>query len=185
MRLCWSSAEFLSWAAAAFTSLPGSAALATWTPRIGRAIGISVAVFVLLSFGWLLLAGIVILPALHWWINMRSGVPAVNLVWITLGLLAFSPLAAPIMTTQALDSPYADRWQFWAIMSFWCVLAWAAAGAMYWVALKSFDHHLGRMRETSQEYGAAESTLLSAGRQHAMPENEEKCGRWDRGKSTV
>ena len=58
-------AELLSWGAA-FTSL--GLLLATWTPRIDRAIGISVAVFLLLSFGWMFLAGIVILPALRVWL---------------------------------------------------------------------------------------------------------------------
>ena len=64
--------------------------------------------------------------------------------------MAFSPMAAPIATIQALDIAYAGRWQFWAIMSFWCLLAWTSAGAMYWAALRSFDRRLGRMRETSQ-----------------------------------
>jgi len=63
--------------------------------------------------------------------------------------MAFSPVVAPIATIQALDSPFAGRWVFWAIMSLWCLLAWASAEAMYWVALQSFDGRLGRMRETS------------------------------------
>ena len=46
--------------------------------------------------------------------------------------MALSPVAAPIMTIQALDSADAGRWQFWVIMSCWCLLAWAFAGAMYW-----------------------------------------------------
>ncbi len=61
-------AELLSWGAA-FTSL--GLLLATWTPRIGRAIGISVAVFLLLSFGWMFLAGFVIMPALQRWLFAR------------------------------------------------------------------------------------------------------------------
>ena len=64
-------AEWLSWGAA-FTSL--GLLLATWTPRIGRAIGISVAVFLLLSFGWMFLAGIVILPALRSWLYARYNI---------------------------------------------------------------------------------------------------------------
>ncbi len=64
--------------------------------------------------------------------------------------MGFSPMAAPITTMQALDSAYLRRWQFWVIMSGWCLLAWAFAGALYWVALRSFDGRLGRMRETSQ-----------------------------------
>jgi ABC-type transport system involved in multi-copper enzyme maturation permease subunit len=62
-------AELLSWGAA-FTSL--GLLLATWTPRIGRAIGISVAVFLVLSFGWMFLAGAVILPALSTWAYGRT-----------------------------------------------------------------------------------------------------------------
>ena len=74
--------------------------------------------------------------------------------------MAFSPMAAPIATIQALDIAYAGRWQFWAIMSCWCLLAWAFAGAMYWAALRSFDRRLGRMRETSQEAAAAKPPRL-------------------------
>jgi ABC-type transport system involved in multi-copper enzyme maturation permease subunit len=146
-------AELLSWGAA-FTSL--GLLLATWTPRIGRAVGTSVAVFVLLSFGWLFLVDLVILHAMREWLVARYNISGDDLIWINQGLAAFSPMVAPIATVQVLDSPYAGRWQFWTIMSCWCLLAWASAGAMYWAALRSFDHQLGRMRETSQEAEAAE-----------------------------
>ena len=36
-------------------------------------------------------------------------------------------------------------------MSFWCLLASASAGAMYWAALRLFDLQLGRMSETSKK----------------------------------
>jgi hypothetical protein len=141
-------AEMLSWGAT-FTSL--GLLLATWTPRVGRAIGISLAVFLLLSFGWLFLAVFAILPALTIWLNERFNMDAIDLIWIEQGIVAFSPMAAPITIIQTLDSVGAGRWQFWVIMSVWCLLAWAAAGAMYLLALRSFDRRLGRMRETSQE----------------------------------
>jgi hypothetical protein len=150
-------AELLSWGAA-FTSL--GLLLATWTPRIGRAIGISVAAFLLLSFGWIFLAAIVILPALHGGPYGRYNVDSTYLIWIDQGLIAFSPVASPIATIQALDTPFAGRWVFWAIMSFWCLLVWASAGAMYWVALQSFDGRLGRMRENSPGVGAIEPPRL-------------------------
>jgi hypothetical protein len=152
-------AELLSWGAA-FTSL--GLLLATWTPRIGRAIGISLAVFLLLSFGWLFLVGFVIMPALHNWLSSRYGIESNDLIWIDQGLMAFSPVAAPIMTIQTLESDDALRWQFWVIMSCWCLLAWAIAGALYWVALRSFDRRLGRMRETSQEAGAIPGSPTAA-----------------------
>jgi ABC-type transport system involved in multi-copper enzyme maturation permease subunit len=150
-------AELLSWGAA-FTSL--GLLLATWTPRIGRAIGISLAVFLLLSFGWMFLVGLVILPALHSWLDANFTNNYADLIWIDHGLAAFSPLAAPLATVQALEVPYGGRWQFWAIMSCWCLFAWASALAMYWAALRSFDHQLGRMRETSQEAAAAQPPRL-------------------------
>jgi hypothetical protein len=142
----------LSWGAA-FTSL--GLLLATWTPRIGRAIGISVAAFLLVSFGWMVLVGIVILPAVRSWLYARYNFEAVDAIWIEQGLMAFSPLFAPIAIIQSLEVASAGRWQFWAIMSCWCLLAWASAGAMYWAALRLFDGRLGRMRETSQEVAAA------------------------------
>ena len=90
----------------------------------------------------------------------RYNIHGVDLIWIDQGLVALSPVAAPITTIEALDIAYAGRWQFWAIMSFWCLLAWTFAGAMYWIALRSFDDRLGRMPETSQEAADAELTLL-------------------------
>jgi ABC-type transport system involved in multi-copper enzyme maturation permease subunit len=151
-------AELLSWGAA-FTSL--GLLLATWTPRIGRAIGISVAVFLLLSFGWLFLVGIVIVPALRSWLNARYNMGGMEMFWIDHGLMAFSPMAAPITTIQALHMTYVGRWQFWVIVSFWCLLAITSAWAMYWVVLRSFDGRLGRMPETSPEAAAAESPRLA------------------------
>jgi ABC-type transport system involved in multi-copper enzyme maturation permease subunit len=148
-------AELLSWGAA-FTSL--GLLLATWTPQVGRAIGISLGVFLLLSIGWMFLAGAVILPALRAWLYPRyiGG----DLIWIDIGLMAFSPMFAPIATIQALDVAFAGRWQFWAIMAFWCLLAWAFAGLMYWRVLTIFDRRLGRMRETSLGVAATEPPRL-------------------------
>ena len=151
-------AELLSWGAA-FTSL--GLLLATWTPRIGRAVGISLAVFLLLSIGWLFLFGAVILPALRVWLYARYKIEGVDLIWMDSGLMAFSPMAAPIVTIQALDIAYAGRWQFWSIMAVWCLLAWAFAGAMFWAALRSFDRCLGRMRETSQGDGGRRASRLA------------------------
>ena len=162
-------AELLAWGAA-FTSL--GLLLATWTPRIGRAIGISLAVFLLLSFGWMFLAALVIMPALHTWLYARYNMQGITMLQIDQGLIALSPVAAPITTIQALDNGGAGRWQFWLIMSCWCLLACGLAGAMYWIALRSFDRQLGRMPETSQSDEATEPPGLVA--VAAGCENEER-----------
>ncbi len=140
-------AELLSWGAV-FTSL--GLLLATWTPRMGRAIGISLATFLLLSFGWIFLAGLVILPALRTWLYTHYNMEGISMLWIDQGLIALSPVAGVIATIQMLDSADARRWQFWIIMSCWCLLACGLAAVLYWVALRSFDRQLGRMPETSQ-----------------------------------
>ncbi len=150
-------AELLSWGAA-FTSL--GLLLATWTPRIGRAIGISLAVFLLLSIGWMFLAR-GRHPADSAALDLvRFNLDGVSLIWIDQGLMALSPIAAPIATIQVLDIAYAGRWQFWVMASCWCLLACSAAGAMYVAVLGSFDHHLGRMSETSREPAPAEPLQL-------------------------
>jgi hypothetical protein len=112
-------AELLSWGAA-FTSL--GLLLATWSPRIGRAVGISVAVFLLLSFGWLCLIWMVVEPALRPWLYTGDTIGGLNVFWLIRGLIVFSPVAAPISIIEALDIARAPRWLFWAIASCWCLL---------------------------------------------------------------
>ncbi len=118
-------AQLLSWGAA-FTSL--GLFLATWTPRVGRAIGTSLACFLLLAFGWIFLAAFVILPALEAWFSIRYNIQANDLVWFEAGLLSLSPIAAVITTMQTLEGTGAHRWQFWVMICFWCLLAWAWPG---------------------------------------------------------
>ncbi len=71
-------------------------------------------------------------------------------------------MAAPLLTLSVLERAWANRWQFWVIELFWCLLAWAFAGVMYWRVLRTFDRRLGRMRETSQGDPAAVSPRLVA-----------------------
>jgi ABC-type transport system involved in multi-copper enzyme maturation permease subunit len=148
--------ELLSYGAA-ITSL--GLFLATWTPRPGRAVGINVAALVLLSAGWLFLFGEFIQPTLRTWLYLRYNIVGVEYIWIDHGLIALSPMAAPIVTLTALQNPWAHRWLFWLITFGWCLLAWAFAGVMYWRVLKTFDRRLGRMRETSQGAAAAEAAF--------------------------
>ena len=63
-----------------------------------------------------------------------------------------------LMTTPVIDLldrlgqvEYAgnNRWKFWLVGATWCVVAAGFAAAMFWGVLKSFDHCLGRMPESS------------------------------------
>jgi hypothetical protein len=150
-------AELLSWGAA-ITSL--GLYLATWTPRPGRAIGVSVAIPLLLSFGWMFLFAEFIQPTLSTWLYARYNLSGVDLIWLYQALFALSPMAAPIVTITALNNDYAHRWQFWLLLSLWCLLAWAFAGLIYWRVLRTFDRRLGRMHGTGQDAAAARADLL-------------------------
>ena len=145
-------AELLSYGAA-ITSL--GLLLATWIPRPGRAIGISVAVFVLIAVGW---------PYAFAW---SSGVRSWHGSWtpanLQVGDVNWLARAGGLQSTprtghhagRAHGHARAGRvWKFNLVAMAWCLLAWAFAVAMFWMALRSFDRCLGRMRETSQGDGA-------------------------------
>ncbi len=72
--------------------------------------------------------------------------------WLSTGMMVISPFLAPMFTLDWLVEYHpGDRWKFWLFATAWCLLAWAFATAMFWAALKSFDHCLGRMPETKSQ----------------------------------
>ena len=61
----------------------------------------------MLSFGWMFLAMLVIMPILQRWIFVRYNLSGIETIWISQGLMGFSPMVAPISSIQAvLDIPY-------------------------------------------------------------------------------
>jgi ABC-type transport system involved in multi-copper enzyme maturation permease subunit len=145
-------AELLSYGAA-ITSL--GLLLATWFSRPGRAIGISVAVFVLIAVGWPYAFDMVIWRPLLAWLMTSWNLQVVDVNWLARGVTVISPLLGPAITLDALISNWAGSvWKFNLVAMACCLLACASAVAMFWMALRSFDRCLGRMRETSQGDGA-------------------------------
>jgi ABC-type Na+ efflux pump permease subunit len=125
--------------------------LATWIARPGRAIAINVAAFVLVAIGWPFAFEMFIWRPLQTWLVTNWNVTGADFNWIPQGMVMISPLLGPGMTLDVLGEPYMshNRWKIDLIALAWCLLAWALAGALYWVVLKSFDSRLGRVRETS------------------------------------
>ena len=129
---------------AAITSM--GLALATWAPRLGRAIAINVVLFVLIAIGWLFFVTEVIWQPLARWLTLRG---ITDTRWLQDGLLVISPFWAPIGTLNwLLENRGSPAWKFWLLAIAWCALAWAFAAALFWATLRSFDRCLGRMPET-------------------------------------
>jgi ABC-type transport system involved in multi-copper enzyme maturation permease subunit len=138
--------EMLSYGAV-ITSL--GLVLAIRIPRLGRAIAMSVATFVLVSFGWIML-GRVLLEPLQNWLETSWGMESMQSRWVDSGLAIGSPLAAPIATIEPLmrRGPLRHaRWRIWICADVWCLLAWGLALALFYDALQTFDRYLGRMPE--------------------------------------
>jgi len=143
--LCLVVGEMLTYGAA-ITSM--GLALATWVPRLGRAIAIDVGIFVLITIGWPHLFESVIWQPLRDWLATSWELTGGETRWFNSGMMAISPFAAPIVTLDCfLQYPSSTRWNFALVVMAWCALATTFAAAMFWAAKKTFDRCLGRMPE--------------------------------------
>jgi ABC-type Na+ efflux pump permease subunit len=139
--------ELLSYGAA-ITSM--GLALATWVPRLGRAVAINVVLFVLITVGWPLFFESFLWRPLQAGLATNESLIGADTRWILGGMMVISPFLAPMMTLEWLvEHASGDRWKFWLIALAWCLLACAFAAAMFWATLRTFDRCLGRMPETS------------------------------------
>ncbi len=112
---------------AAVTSL--GLALATWVPRVDRALILSAATLVLITVGWIPLVLILV--------GDRA---------LGIGLATASPLFAVVQITSDLVTATPDDWLLharWAL--FWIVAFSLVAVALLLATLASFDRCLGRM----------------------------------------
>ena len=131
--------------------------LAIWIARPGRAIAVSVAIFVLIAVGWLPFFQFFVWRPLQKWLELKYNLAGMDIQRIPRGTIVVSPLWGPAITLGGLGEPWGrPLWKFNLLALSWCLLAWAFAGAMFWAAPRSFDRRLGRMRETSQGDGGRE-----------------------------
>jgi ABC-type transport system involved in multi-copper enzyme maturation permease subunit len=141
--------EMLSYGAA-ITSL--GLALATWIPRLGRAVAANVLAFVAVGIGWPILFEAVFWRWITNWFWTRWGIQELFMYWFSSGMVVASPFAAAQVTLTTLIYHYgSSRVPFWCCAFTWTVLAATFAGLTYWATLKTFDRYLGRMLETSVE----------------------------------
>jgi hypothetical protein len=112
---------FVLAAGAAITSL--GLAMATWCPRLGRAVGLTVSLYLLLTIGWLFL----IMAAYRW--DHR-------------GLMMGSPWFWSGMVTAVVGGASDD---VWAAAYCWTVAHVLTALVLLAATLKTFDRCLGRV----------------------------------------
>lgn len=120
-------------------------ALATWTPRQGRAIGMSVAAFLAFGVGWLILVPAIVYEMPY----LRSNQWLLQNRWFSQCLFALSPLAGAIIS---LDTPGMLPWlphrsYYWIGMGVVLAIKVSAAGLLFWATVRLFDRYLGRVSE--------------------------------------
>ena len=133
--------------------------IATWVPRLGRAVAISVAAYFLIGIGWVILVQFLFQEFRR---NISSeGVNQVR--WIETCLMALSPIFGPMMSITVLEQYWdVSRAPIWN--SVWIViLAKAAfAGTLLWLTINSFDRCMGRVSEWPHPPGKQRSTTPAA-----------------------
>jgi ABC-type transport system involved in multi-copper enzyme maturation permease subunit len=121
---------------AAITSL--GLALATWVSRLGRAVALCVAAYVVFSIGWLILISLLAIP--------RG--PQHGLLMLVMG----SPLVGTAFATMAASSEASfgrdEVVEFWAGTFVWILTHGGVAAALFAATVVSFDRCLGRISET-------------------------------------
>jgi ABC-type transport system involved in multi-copper enzyme maturation permease subunit len=119
---------------AAITSL--GLALATWLPRLGRAVGATVAAYVVFTVGWIILVATVFRNANSFSTGLAVGSPFFGLAFGTMGI------------EERQFMPRELKESLWLWVAFWTLAHSAAAAALFVATLRTFDRCLGRAPET-------------------------------------
>lgn len=111
--------------------------VATWTPRLGRAIGATVAGYILVAIGWMFV--VVFLSR-----GAGSGPGRF--------LIGFSPLYNAGALTEGLTRTSIISWHFetLVIATFWALAYFGLAGGLFLITLRVFDSRLGRITGASE-----------------------------------
>ncbi|SIO62568.1 ABC-2 family transporter protein [Singulisphaera sp. GP187] len=117
---------------AAVTSL--GVTLATWCTRLGRAVGLAVAIYVIVTVGWMFLV-----------MAMMSPHP------YGFACIAGSPFFGPIVITSQLESASVD-WGDVGGVVLWISTYVLASVALLAATLATFDHCLGRIKSRPSEW---------------------------------
>jgi ABC-type Na+ efflux pump permease subunit len=128
-------ADFLA-SCAAIVSL--GVALATWVPRLGRAVALNVAAYVLAGIGWILLMEL-----------LFSRFFSMVHRWLLSTLISLSPIAGPINVIEQLEGyHWESRTPTWLAIAAVVLIKAAVAGMLLRLTIRTFDRCLGRVPES-------------------------------------
>ena len=115
--------------------------LATWVPRLGRAVAFSVIAFFLLAICWPMVVEMVFPlfgPRTSDWFERTRA--------LRVSLTSLSPLAGPMNLMDELQQlDFRRRGRMWLGMGTAVLIKAAIAGLLFWLSLISFNRCLGRM----------------------------------------
>ena len=137
--------------------------LATWVPRLGRAVAFSVIAFFLLGFCWPMVVEMVFpmfgTRTADWYERTRV---------LRMGLTSLSPIGGPMNLIEELEQFESHgRGRMWLCMGTVVLIKAAIAGFLFWLSLMSFNRCLGRMPEAgarprSRKVAVREDLVASA-----------------------
>jgi ABC-type transport system involved in multi-copper enzyme maturation permease subunit len=128
-------------------------ALATWVPRLGRAVALSVIAFFLIGLGWPLMTDLLSSPLIVGPQYERNQV-------LHEFLTSLSPLVGPMGPLRMIQGyEFKPRWPSWLAIGMASLIKASFAGLLFWLTVKSFNHCLGRMADSRPRARPRESAV--------------------------
>jgi ABC-type transport system involved in multi-copper enzyme maturation permease subunit len=126
-------------------------AIATWVPRLGRAVVLSVLVFFLTGIGWLLLFALLF--------RAMQSLPGDTYLWLQTWATSLSPISGPATPIFVLERHLQQsRVPIWIGVGVVILAKTAVTGSLLWLTIKTFDRCMGRISESRVPRGIGEPT---------------------------
>ena len=128
-------------------------ALATWVPRLGRAVALSVIAFFLIGLAWPLMIDLLFSPLFMGPKYERNRV-------LNEFLGSLSPLVGPMGPMRLMQGYESKpRWPSWLAIGMASLIKAGFAGLLFWLTVKSFNRCLGRMADSRARARPRESAV--------------------------
>ena len=117
--------------------------IATWVPKLGRAVALSVLVFFLTGFGWGLLVDLLF--------NQYR--------WLQTCAMSLSPVFGPVNSISILEMYWQQsRMAIWISVGIVILTKATVTGVLLWLTIKTFDRSMGRISESRMPRRVGKST---------------------------
>ncbi len=118
--------------------------IATWVPRLGRAVAMSVIAFFVTGVGWIVLVEIVLRPLL-----IGTSVEMIRRYgWLETCAMSMSPIYGPLNPISVLETySHTSRAPIWGGLLLVVLAKAAIIGTLVWLTIRTFDRAMGRISE--------------------------------------